>query len=93
MVRIAVVVSLSLLVGAGLALIALGIGSDRVVPCQERAGLDQLLGDQLGHIDGPSGGGGCIVPTPIAWTGAAVVFGATIVVGTVAATRIAKGGP
>lgn len=93
MIRIAVVVSLSLLVGAGLALIALGIGSDRVVPCQERAGLDRLLGDQLGHIDGPSGGGGCVVPTPFAWTGAAVAFGATIVVGTVAATRIAKRGP
>lgn len=93
MIRMGVVVSLSLLVGAGLALVALGLGSDRLVPCQERAGLDQLLGDQLGHVDGPSGGGGCIVPTAIAWTGAAVVFGLSIVVGTVAATRTAKRGP
>ena len=55
-----------------LVVLALWMGGDRVIPCGDRQGLDSLLGDQTGHVDGPEGGGGCIVPTASAWTAAAV---------------------
>ena len=60
----------------GFVVLALWIGDDRVIPCGERQGLDALLGDQAGHVDGPAGGGGCIVPTASAWT--AAVIGAVV---------------
>ncbi len=58
-------------------MIALWLGGDRVIPCGDRQGLDVLLGDQAGHVDGPFGGGGCIVPTAAAWT--AAIGGALVV--------------
>lgn len=68
--------------------LALLLGDDRPVPCGQRRGLDALLGDQLGHVDGPEGGGGCIVPTAGAWTAALV--GATLPVVVWIASLVAR---
>lgn len=62
-----------LALGLMLAVGALALGGDRVVPCDSREGLDALLGEEGGHVDGPDGGGGCIVPTAGSWTAAIVV--------------------
>ncbi len=56
--------------------LALWIGNDRLVPCGQLGGLDALLEGQGSHVDGPEGGGGCIVPTGGAWT--AAVIGAVL---------------
>jgi hypothetical protein len=62
-----------LMAGMLLGSIALALGDDRVVDCDSLRGLDALLGDNVGHVDGPEGGGGCIVPTAASWSGAAGV--------------------
>ena len=69
----AVVVVVAVVVAVWL---SLWLGGDRLVPCDERRGLDSLLIGQGGHVDGPEGGGGCIVPTAGAWM--AAVVGATL---------------
>lgn len=70
------VVALFVVVAFGLALF---LGADRLVPCGEKRGLDALYFD-LGHVDGPPGGGGCIVPTAGAWTMAVTVAALPVVV-------------
>lgn len=62
----------AVVVGVVLAGIALALGGDRLIPCGSERGFDALLGDQVNHVDGPVGGGGCIVPTAAAW-GAAIL--------------------
>ncbi len=53
--------------GCLFALIFLWIGDDHMIPCNASRGLDGLFRDQFGHVDGPEGGGGCIVPTAASW--------------------------
>lgn len=84
----AVVLAGLLLLGLLLAAGALALGGDRVVPCDSRQGLDALLGEEGGHVDGPEGGGGCIVPTAGSWTAAVLVtLAPTIAVGGYLVTR------
>ncbi|MGK2948646.1 MAG: hypothetical protein ACSLFP_08740 [Acidimicrobiales bacterium] len=52
--------------------LALALGGDRLVDCGSLRGLDALMGGNASHVDGPEGGGGCIVPTTAAWTTAIV---------------------
>lgn len=61
---------LGLLPAAG----ALTLGGDRLVPCDQVRGLDAVLDDGT-HVDGPEGGGGCVVPTSGAW-GFAIILAA-----------------
>jgi len=61
-----------LTVGVLLGAIALALGGDRLVDCNSLRGLDALMGDNVNHVDGPEGGGGCIVPTTAAWATAIV---------------------
>lgn len=62
------------LLAAGVPLggIALVVGGDRLVDCGSLRGLNALMGDNMNHVDGPAGGGGCMVPTTAAWTAAIV---------------------
>jgi hypothetical protein len=66
--------------GAALGIGALVVADDRVIPCDARRGPDALLGDQVSHVDGPLGGGGCTVPTAGAWITAAVAIVAPVLV-------------
>jgi hypothetical protein len=61
-----------LVAGVLLGGVALALGGDRLVDCGSLQGLDALLGDNVNHVDGPEGGGGCIVPTAASWSGAIV---------------------
>jgi len=64
-----------LMLGVVLAAGSLLTGPDRVISCSSRSPLDRLLGEEAGHIDGPSGGGACTVPATGTW----IVAGAILV--------------
>jgi hypothetical protein len=83
--RLAATVGL-LALGAILAFGALMLGGDRVIPCSSRSGPDAWLGDEVNHIDGPEGGGGCIVPTSSAWVTALIAGLLPLAAGTVRLT-------
>jgi hypothetical protein len=84
--KVSMLIIALLVVSALLALGGLRLGGDRVIPCSARRGLDAIFGGQFGHVDGPPGGGGCIVPTTRAWALALVLglaplgLGATVAI-------------
>jgi hypothetical protein len=72
---------LLVVLGLALALGALALDGDRLVPCGSRRGLDAAFGDQFGHVDGPAGGGGCVVPSSPSWALAGFALALPPVVG------------